>query len=91
MSKSERIVSCESPIELGFTHYLIIGVLSMHLTNMPIQKIANFFSLDVKALFDTVPFTMSVTTPSKKVTLEDGCHVPCDTHLPIVYLCFWKA
>jgi hypothetical protein len=76
MSTSERFVSNVSPIALRFTYYLITGILSMHLANMPIQKIANFFGLDIEAFFDKVPLTMSITTPSKKRSLENYYYLP---------------
>jgi hypothetical protein len=38
----------------------------MHLANMPIQKIANFLGLNVKALFDKGPSTMSITNRLRK-------------------------
>jgi hypothetical protein len=89
MSTSDIIVSC-IPIELIFTYYLVTGILSMHLADMPIQKIANFFGLNVKALFDKGPLTMSITNSSKKRSSEDDYYLPRDTHLSVVYLCFWE-
>jgi hypothetical protein len=66
MSTSDRIVSYVSPVELIFTYYLVTRILSMHLANMPIQKIANFLGLNVKALFDKGPSTMLITNRLRK-------------------------